>query len=602
MKSIETFTSTNANNKLRESLNTAKKNGSSVYSNKIKNITNTEVAFAMETDADLRAFYEKINHKIKENPRLFSEEEIPEILMNAKKSGPNFEKEFIKNLEERKKIEEKYKNYCLRYEANFLNNQKWQEMRLAERKEFLKDIETVEEMLEKHLNEKKLLTKNRLKLSLKSYLENENKKSLRIQIEKIKRLFEKESFEKNIFEQNSNLKELPFPVRKMSKASEKFYMEYYCEEDFSVREKIINDWAVIIEHEEKLLEKFLRIFKDYPSDLREKIMVFKDLDFSKKDEFLKNAEIQFPAKTKSSIKKEKEEETIKTEKDPNKKEQNEQEEKEKIEKEAIEKSLDFMKTNEPEMALKVLLSFKRTHGLTPKIKFHIKTTLSYIEEIELNEEAEEKKKKRDESLEAKEEKTRIKQMIEDIFSGMALKKLIKQEKLIAKNIRGAMKNEALHKGEKDAINRAFAENKAKAKNEKEDHITEIYYENEEDYIINQEGKAEKMKKLTLNKNTKLMDENDFYTLSKDEKKLNNTLLEKSKGLNNINFFNSDGELISAQEAEKIEKEKIINLSKNLSERIIGDLKKRGLSTKIDLKEILNARLKKEISLDFSVNA
>ncbi len=572
----------------------------SVYTDPLRATINFRVTSSLDGKTqEQKEQTEKIKDLLTENKSLFTEREFHDALNLPDEKGILCKTEIELMIKQRKETEQKYTDLCNKYDANFSKNKKWQNLRLEQKLDFLEKIKKLISALEKHAKEKSLITNKRIGLTMKNVLETFDENEISTYLEKIKKLFEKESLDVHIFDQASQIKGLPYPVKKMSDASKKFYLEYYTEEDFTVRMEIIKDWETIVEHEEKLLQKFMDIFSDYPDKLPKKLADFKDLDFTEKESFLKNAEILFPPNKKTasrSTEENKEKSKSENEKKPQKPEIKEVNEKEVLEKECINKALDAMKMEKPEQALSILLAFKKANGLTPKIKFHIKTVLSYIQEIELKEEEEKKTEENTKIEKAKKEKARISRMIEDIFSGMALKRLIKQERLVAKNIRGAMKNEALHKGEKDALKRSQKENLQRNETDTDEQITKLFYENEKDYLINEGGKAKRLNKIRISKDATSMDKDEIFKLSKDEEDLNKAVSEKGKGTSSVNFYNAQGELISAKTAMDTEKSKVEKVSHTLSQRMISDLHPESSPQKIDLKAIIEARLSREIGI------
>jgi hypothetical protein len=575
-----------------------KQNEGSVYTDPLRDIINFQAISALDGQTEKqKEEIAKMKSTLEEEKGLFTEQEYKEFQEIVRTKGILAKMEINYTIEKRKETEKKFKDYSQKYEAHTEKNKKWTAMPLDQKLEFLEKTKKLIEILEKHAKEKGLITDKRLKATLKSTLENFDEKDISKYLISLKKLFEKENFDIHIFDQASQIKGLPYPVRKMSEASKKFYLEYYTEEDFPVREKIIGDWETIVEHEERLLQKFMDIFSDYPDELTKKLTDFQDLDFVKKEEFLKIAEIKYPRKKKKTSEKPEEKgKEVKTEELQKKPEKKEFEEKEKLEKECINKALDALKMDNPEEALTILMAYKKANGMTPKIKFHIKSVLSYIQEIELADEKEKELKEKTDKENAQNEVNRISRIIEDIFSGMALKRLIKQERLIAKNIRGAMKNEQLHKGEKDATKRAKAQSLESTKTMTDKKITDIFYKNEDSFIINESGEAEKVEQIHLSNERKNLDADEFFRLSQSETSLNQALSEKGKGSTNVNFYNSEGDLISAKTAMEAEKSRLNKVANSFSEKITRDIQMKGISTQIDLTAIIKARLSKEVGV------
>lgn len=590
-------------NIVRENIEASKNEGSNVYTSRMVNAFNKNYSDTLNDKGNNPEFdqsqaSQEFTRLLKDNKEYFNESETQQYQKKATLEPKKAIEELNSELKSRKTAEKRLLQFCSKYQSSpTIKNSKFQKMSFDEKEKFFEKLQQLEKHFVDEYKKSELLSEKRVQLSMKTAIQEYDIQDIENLIAKTKKLFTKENSNKDIFDEYSKENNLPFRVRKMSEASKNFYLEYYKDEDFELREKLINDWEIIVNHEDSLLKKFMEIFKNYPKKLSNKLQHFQDLDFQKKEKFIENAEITYPSiKTKKKTEKPNEKEKKTTVENNNIKEDSEKKTRAILEKESIDFALDSLKNEKPEDGLKSLLKFKRKFGNSAKINFHIKMILKYIEELEIEEkdedEEEEKKLKQEKE---KQMELSITEKVRDIFAGIHLRKIIKQERLIAKNIRGAMRSEALHKGEKNAINRAKKENSEKFNTNGHQEITQRYYENENDNVINSKGNSEKLQKLTITNSSTPLDSDEYFSLQNSTKK--HELGEEEQGFSHINFYDNSNNIISAKEALEIEKSKIKKTSNSYSDKIIQDLQIKSSAQQIDLRALIEQKLFQESGLN-----
>ncbi len=561
----------------------AKKNNSFVYIDNLKSDTQDQIDSILqnkektERNEELKTFLSK-------HSEYFTKEEIQKITRDSLILGESVLENFKRNLNEKEKIEKTYSNLALKYNVSLSSNPNYKKLHHLEKKAFLNSIKKLEKLLYKNIEPNGLTTLSTIEKTIKKELKDTDITQTQACIEDHEKLFKEEKEKIVIFSQFSKHPDLPYKVLKMSEASKNYYLSYYKEQDIKLKKTLIKDWQIIVNHEEVLLKKLLEIFKHYPEEKNNKILEFQALDFIEKENFIKNAEILYPQKkVEKSLKTPEVKNLEKTNKKAFEKKNETKEEKNKIlEEKCIKEALLSLANGRPEDGLKALLNYKRKVGNTEKIKFHIKMLLNYIEEMETNEVNEKEIK-----LKEEEENNKITNKIEELIKSISLKKIIKQEKFIAESIKNAMINEALHKGEKDALKRKKTENLKTFSRENEKEITRDYYKNEKDNFIDRNGFSKKIQKINVSKKL-ISSSNETIDISKQETDKNSDTF--------VSNFYFNNEIISSKKALNLEKEKLTNLSSFYSKKIINDIGIKNKEKQLNLVQILKDRLLKETKL------
>ena len=258
----------------------------------------------------IEEYYKEI---INENKDLFSNKELSKILSSFIQSPTKDKlKDLIENeIPKRETLNENLKTLFEKYGINSLKRSNYLENASFERKnKYLKSLKSLEQKFNK-INKSQTkkgmpllystdrISKQMIKAILTSSTEN-----IQNEEDQLTEISQKE--ESNFYQFKSTTIIEGIKVPEMSIKSLELYLEYYKETELSERNKLVENWNKIVEHEAKLMKELKEIFKNNPKTLKEIIIEFSQLDFLKKEEFLK-------VKTKEEKEKEKKNKTTKIE-------------------------------------------------------------------------------------------------------------------------------------------------------------------------------------------------------------------------------------------------------------------------------------------------
>lgn len=241
-------------------------------------------------------------------------------------------------------------------------------------------------------------------------------------------------------------------------------------------------------------------------------------------------------------------------------------------------------------AMKLLLEFNDSEPDNPKILFWMQTVGNYIKEFGSG-------KKREKTVEKELEKE-LGKMAE---SDETLKRDMLEQQVKTLGLRGAKQSEQRHNQTISAHTRAEKESMERVKEGslEADLTASAYKQMDKDFVVNKEGKAEKVEEITFRENNIRMQERDLFR-QKHKTQKEQSRLDTKEGLVR-SVKDKAGNVISTRVAENLQKEELQKLEEKMAtkaqEKVGSRITDKPAGKLFDLSAKIAARRKAQELID-----